>query len=66
MKSRKLGRSEFELKGFKVMPKMDNEKPTGKYVIVAGKYPVSEPMTLKNAIETLKSEDFKPGKKIKK
>jgi len=66
MKSRKLGRSEFELKGFKVMPLFDNEKPTGKYGIIAGKYLVSEPMSLKDAIEKLKDEDFKPSKKNKK
>jgi len=66
MKQKKLGRCEFELKGYKVMPVMKSEKPSGKYAIVAGKYLVSEPMALKDAIEKLKNENFKPGEKVKK
>ena len=66
MKERKLGRCEFKLKGYKVMPVFKSEKPSGKYAIVAGRSLVSDQMSLKDAIEKLKSEDFKPSEKIRK
>jgi hypothetical protein len=65
-KSKKLGRCEFKHNGYKVMPIFDGSKPTGKYGVVAGKNLVSEPMSLKDAIETLKSDNFTPKKKIKR
>lgn len=66
MKQKKLGRCEFTLNGYKVMPIFNNEKPTGKYGIIAGKYLVSEKMSLRSAIDLLKSDNFKPTKKVKK
>jgi len=66
MKQKRLGRCEFALNGYKVMPILKNEKPSGKYGIIAGKYLVSDQMSLKSAIDLLKSDDFKPSEKIKK
>jgi len=65
-KVRKFGRVEFETKGFKVVPLFKNEKPSGKYGIVAGKYLVSDVMSKKEAIDKLSDENFKPKKKNKK
>jgi len=61
----KIGRVEFEHKGYKVVPILNSGKPSGKYGIISGKYLVSEPMSLKEAIKNLTSEDFKPAKKKK-
>jgi hypothetical protein len=65
-KEKKFGRVEFADKGFKVVPLTNNGKPTGKYGIIAGKYLVSEQASLKDSIEKLKDENFKPLKKNKK
>jgi hypothetical protein len=65
-KTKKIGRVEFETKGFKVVSLYKNEKPSGKYGIIAGKYLVSDAMSKKEAIDTLSSPDFKPKKKNKK
>ena len=64
-KVKKFGRVEFETKGFKVVPLFKNDKESGLYGIVAGKYLVSDPMPLKDAIEKLKSDGFKPKEKNK-
>lgn len=65
-KTKKFGRVEFEKKGYKVVPLFSNEKPTGKYGIIAGKYLVSDIMSLKDCIDYLKSDNFKPKKKTDK
>jgi len=65
MARNKFGRVEFETKGFKIVPILNTGKPSGKYGIIAGKYLVSEPMSLKQAKDKLMSDDFKPGKKKK-
>ena len=65
-KVKKFGRVELKHNGYKVVPLFKNEKPSGKYGIIAGKYIVSEPMSLKAAKEYLQSDGFKPMKKNKK
>ena len=65
-KVKKFGRVELKHNGFKVVPLFKNEKPSGKYGIIAGKYLVSDPMSLKEAKELLVSENFKPKVKDKK
>jgi hypothetical protein len=65
-KTKKFGRVEFELKGFKVVPLMKNEKVSGKYGIIAGKYLVSDVMSKDACIDLLKSDNFTPKKKDKK
>ena len=65
-KTKKFGRVEFESKGFKVVPLYKNEKVSGKYGILAGKYLVSDAMPKNACIELLKSDDFTPKKKDKK
>jgi len=65
-KAKKFGRVEYKDKGYKVVPLMKNEKVSGLYGIIAGKYLVSDAMSLKSAIDLLKSDDFKPKKKDKK
>lgn len=66
VKAKKYGRVEFEDKGYKVVPLMKNEKPSGQYGIIAGKYLVSDPMPREKAIDILKSGEFKPKTKDKK
>ena len=65
-KVNKFGRVELKHNGFKVVPLFKNEKPSGKYGIIAGKYLVSDAMTLKAAKDYLVSENFVPKKKNKK
>jgi len=65
-KVKKFGRVEFETKGYKVVSLFKNEKPSGKYGILAGKYLVSDAMSKNACIDYLKSDDFKPKKKDKK
>jgi hypothetical protein len=65
-KQKKFGKVVYEYQGFKVVPIMKMDKPSGKYGIIAGKYLVSDVMKQQEAIDLLKSGDFKPKKKDKK
>jgi hypothetical protein len=65
-KTKKFGKTEYEYQGFRVVPVYKMGKPSGKYGIIAGKHIVSNLMSLKEAIELLKTPNFKSKSKDKK